>query len=77
MRYTETDPAKRKADADRLCQGIARAIETHDIEAVPHMIRVLCMVDPHRAADVYDTLRLGLALAAAGTAVPTEEEQRG
>lgn len=54
--------------ADQLTEGIHRALRARDMEAVTDFLRVLAAVDPQRAQDVCDTLKLGLAIAAAPSA---------
>jgi hypothetical protein len=53
--------------ADQLTEGIHRAIKARDMEAVADFLRVLAVVDPQRAQDVYDTLQLGLVIAEASS----------
>lgn len=48
--------------ADELTEGVHRALKARDMEAVADFLRVLAMVDPARAQDVYDTLQLDLAI---------------
>lgn len=42
--------------ADQLTQGIAKAIEVHDFEAVADLLRILTTVDPHRAETILATI---------------------
>jgi hypothetical protein len=49
--------------ADQLTEGVRRALQARDMEAVADFLRVLAAVDPRRAQDVQDTLELGLVIA--------------
>ena len=44
--------------------GIHRALEAGDIEAVRHFLTALAVVDPRNAQEVYDGLKVAIALAA-------------
>ena len=52
--------------ADHLEQGIANALEAHDVKAAVAILEVLAKVDIKRATRVYDTLQLGIALGRMG-----------
>lgn len=49
--------------ADEIEAIIPHALRAGDLEGVEACIRLLVIVDPRRAADVFDTLRLGVRLA--------------
>ena len=53
--------------ADQLTEAIRCALRARDMEAVAYFLRLLAVVDPHRAQDVYDTLQLGLTIAGASS----------
>lgn len=42
------------------------ALKAHDMKGVGAILRAMAVVDPRRAQDLYDLLRLGLDLARAG-----------
>jgi len=45
-------------------QGIHRALAKQDIHAVPGLIALLALQNPHRAEEVRQTILFGLSLAA-------------
>lgn len=49
--------------AEQLTDAIARALHDGNVDAVEGLLRMLAVVDPHRAQDVYDTIQAGLAIA--------------
>jgi len=49
--------------ADQIIEGITKALQGHDVEAVPGLIRLLAIKDPHRAQKVMDTIELGIFIA--------------
>jgi hypothetical protein len=53
--------------ADQLTEGVHRALQARDMEAVADFLRVLAAVDPQRAQDVYDTIQAGLVIAEASS----------
>jgi hypothetical protein len=59
--------------AEQLTGGIANAIKARKFDAVEHFLRLLVVVDPQRAEDVWDTLQLGVLLGAGSAGVPGEE----
>jgi hypothetical protein len=59
---TEQNADYRALTAEDLEAGIAKALEARDMPAVVDFLRVLVTVDPQRAALVYDTLTVGIAL---------------
>jgi hypothetical protein len=62
--YEPVDEAQRRADGDQLVRGIAAALEDGDVEAVPHFLRLLLVVDPGKAADTLEAIEMGLTIAA-------------
>ena len=53
--------------AEQLTGGIANALKARNFEAVVDFLRLLVVVDPQRAQDVWETLQLGIALGGAKT----------
>lgn len=53
-------------DPDTLDRLIRAALAAHDFECVVTALRLLAVVDPHRAELLHDTMLLGLSLAKAG-----------
>ena len=43
---------------------IHAALKQRDFEGVVHALRILTVRDPHRASLIYDTIQVGLAIAA-------------
>jgi hypothetical protein len=56
--------------ADQLTGGIANAIKAREFEAVEHFLRLLVVVDPKRAEEVWDTLQLGILLGGDPAGIP-------
>jgi hypothetical protein len=55
-----------KADlptAEQCEQIFLAAVEQGDARGVDASLRILCIHDPHRAGELFETLRLGLKLA--------------
>lgn len=48
---------------DQLVAGITNALKEQDVQAVAAIIQVLAGQNPARAAEVFDTLTLGLVMA--------------
>lgn len=51
---------------DEIEAVIPKAIENRDFEVVVALVRLLATKDAHRAAAMYETLQLGIALNRAG-----------
>ncbi len=52
--------------ADQLTESIAKALKARQVDAVPPLLRLLAVVDPHRAQDVLDTISAGMMIAERG-----------
>lgn len=50
--------------ADELEEAIVNALKAKDMPAVVDLLRVLVVVDPKRAEDVYDVLQIGMSIKA-------------
>jgi hypothetical protein len=66
MTAMTTDQPRLAADPrewtpDQLMMLMAEAIEARDLEAVPHLIVLLALKDPHQAEVVYESMMAVLA----------------
>lgn len=48
--------------ADQLVFSIKQALHDHEVTVVPGLIKLLAVIDPSRAQDVLDTIKLGIRL---------------
>lgn len=51
-----------KYTSGQLYDAIISALQDGEVRAVPGLIRMLAVVDPHAAQEVLDTLELGLRI---------------
>jgi hypothetical protein len=58
-----TDAELRALTPDQLEKCVHRALEAHDVEAVEGYLLLMALKDPHRAADIVETLKIGVRLA--------------
>lgn len=58
-----TDAELRALTPDQLEACVHRALDAHDIEAVEGYLLLMAVKDPHRAADLVETMKVGLRLA--------------
>jgi len=56
----------RQWSADVLAEVVRRSLHDADMQGVDAAMRLLVLKDPHRAQELLDTMRLGLALAGRG-----------
>jgi len=66
---TEDEPPRSSAipwTAEQLTEGIAKALKDRQIDAIEPLMRLLVVVDPRQAERVWETLQLGVLLAAQG-----------
>lgn len=58
-----TDAELRALTPNQLEACVHRALEAHDVEAVEGYLLLMALKDPHRAADLIATIKVGLRLA--------------
>jgi hypothetical protein len=58
-----TNAELRALTPDQLEKCVHRALEAHDVEAVEGYLLLMALKDPHRAADIVETLKIGVRLA--------------
>lgn len=58
-----TDAELRALTPDQLEKCVHRALEARDIQAVEGYLMLMAVKDPHRAAAIVDTLKVGIRLA--------------
>ncbi len=58
-----TDAELQALTPDQLEACIHRALQAHDVQAVEGYLLLMTLKDPHRAADLVETMKVGIRLA--------------